>query len=69
MELIEKTPSKMIELGGLIVANKQTCFRNQEGTKKHWFCKHYQTDICSFNMDHEVGRKTHKHICAFVWVG
>ena len=37
-------------------------FRQQE--KRPWFCKNFQTGSCSFNKDHEVGGKLHRHICA-----
>ena len=34
------------------------------GEKKPWFCNHYQTGTCTFEKDHAIGGKTHRHICA-----
>ena len=36
-----------------------------ENSKRPWFCKPLQTGVCNFNKDHEVGGKTHRHVCAF----
>ena len=33
--------------------------------KKPWFCKNYQTNVCTYKKDHEVNGRLHKHICAF----
>ena len=33
--------------------------------QKPWFCKQFQSGACSFNKDHDVNGKTHKHLCAF----
>ena len=33
--------------------------------KKPWFCKNYQTNICTYKKDHEVNGRLHKHVCAF----
>ena len=33
--------------------------------QKPWYCKQFQNGSCSYNKDHEVNGKIHKHLCAF----
>ena len=45
-------------------SNKQTWTKKVD-TRCPWFCKAYQTGICSSTKDHEVQGKLHRHICAY----
>ena len=33
--------------------------------RKPWFCKSYQTGVCTHSREHESNRKLQKHICAY----
>ena len=46
------------------VSTRQNWGKTHE-LKKPWFCKNYQSGICYFAKDHDMGGKTHRHICAF----
>ena len=37
--------------------------------RKPWFCKSYQTSVCTHNRDHESNGKLQKHICAYCLMG
>ena len=49
-------------------AQKYSNRQNWGRTYKHkrpWFCKLYQQGQCTHVKDHEMGGKTHKHVCSF----
>ena len=50
-------------------AQKHTSFKSNwvknSDSKKPWFCKAFQTNVCRFQKDHEVNGKTHRHICSY----
>ena len=37
---------------------------DSNGGKKPWFCKAFQTGVCTFSRDHESNGKWQRHICA-----
>ena len=37
--------------------------------RKPWFCKSYQTGVCTHSRDHESNGKLQKHICAYCLMG
>ena len=45
--------------------SKSSWQKTGEQTRKPWFCKNFQTGICSSGKDHETNGKLHRHICAF----
>ena len=48
-----------------INSTKQNWAKQGENNKCPWFCKPFQTGVCNFNKDHEVGGKIHRHVYAF----
>ena len=44
-------------------SNKQNWPRNDK--RKPWLCKHFQTNSCLYQKDHEINGRLHKHIRAF----
>ena len=45
--------------------SKQNWGKHQDvAFRKPWFCKLYQTGQCTQNKDHDLGEKTHRHVCA-----
>ena len=48
------------------VESTKTWSKNyQEGGKKPWFCKMFQSGSCTHTKDHELNGKIHRHICAY----
>ena len=44
--------------------SKQNWQKSNDQTKKPWFCKAFQSGLCSYSKDHEQNGKTHRHVCA-----
>ena len=34
--------------------------------RKPWFCKHFQTNVCSFSKDHDINGQLHRQIFVFI---
>ena len=38
--------------------------KSEQGGRKPWFCKLFQSGMCTYKHDHEMNGRLHKHICA-----
>ena len=45
--------------------SKQNWVRGSDPARRPWFCKAFQSGVCTFNKDHEVAGHLHKHLFAF----
>ena len=46
------------------VHSTQNWARNSDPGRRPWFCKAFQSGACTFNKDHKVAGRLHKHLCA-----
>ena len=51
------------------VAGRGSWAKPSDPGGKPWFCKSYQTGVCTHHRDHESNGKLQKHICAYCLMG